>query len=448
MPRPSALPVPAQPPARVDVTLHLNVLGDEAFTSADVTEWWLHHILCLAGAAPHEQFLRLGGSRHLRLSMQVAPGAGDRPAPLLHVRADLSEGRPVAVTATRHLRLAPGQRQTLDLHLPADPQPYARLTVTSGLMTGSPAPPAALRAQAVTLGWAPPDAPPTARVIAGGYELRTPSGTLYHDGQRVCALHAAADRAYRSRGGPAGPLGLPAGSALIPERWHVPFRAHDLLHRPGGTALLPRHVWAAWSSARARLGAPTGDTAPLAARGLTLTPCQRGTLVTDEETRARVPTRTVHVRAARLARALGRHLRAQLPPGGQVRVCPPAPGSPLRYAVVFTGPAGPPVTLEVPLVLRLTPAPDTRRPVRLSARQAGVIDLPTGLPAAQARTILRVLEAALGRPATLLRLPEGSGLVGARVTLDGALHLDVLHRQAAGACGRQSTGLSADPDVT
>ena len=36
MPRPSALPVPAQPPARVDVTLHLNVLGDEAFTSADV----------------------------------------------------------------------------------------------------------------------------------------------------------------------------------------------------------------------------------------------------------------------------------------------------------------------------------------------------------------------------------------------------------------------------
>ncbi|WP_155297790.1 hypothetical protein [Deinococcus kurensis] len=170
--------------------------------------------------------------------------------------------------------------------------------------------------------------------------------------------------------------------------------------------------------------------------------------MTDEETRARVPTRTLCVRAARLARALGRHLRAQLPPGGQVQMCPPAPGSPLRYAVVFTGPAGPPVTLEVPLVLRLTPAPDTRRLVRLSARQAGVIDLPTGLPAAQARTILRVMEAALGRPATLLRLPEGSGLVGARVTLDGALHLDVLHRQAVGARGCPSMDPSAGTDVT
>ncbi len=429
MTTPSVPTEPAPIPTQIDVSLHLHVLNDETFTAADTTETRLYHTLPQpCELAPITQVLRLGGRRHLRLELRMSPGGDALPEGALHVQADLTEHHPAPVTASHHVLLPVGETQTLNLQLPGDPHPYALLTLTSTQTPSRADPPAALRAHARHLGWGTPDELRHVEVIAGGHQLRTPSGTLYHDGQRLCALHSAADHADRARGGTEGPLGMPGGHALTPHHWHVPFHTHDLLHGPAGTALLPRHVWTEWHSTRTQLGDPVSDTVNLVPQGLTVTACQRGTLVTDATTHARLPTRTRHVSAARVTRSLQRQLQPHLPPGLRAQVRPPAPGSPLRSAVTFTASGMAPVTLDLPFALRVTPTPDARRPARLSARQAGVIALPAGTPDVLAHQILSALEGTLGRPATLLDFPPGCGLIGARVTPEGALDLDFLSR--------------------
>ncbi len=424
--RPASRPAPQ--PAPVAVTLHLDVLNDETFAPADHTQVWLHDQLAALQAGTHAHFLRLGGTRslHLHLHWSAANTVG--------VQADLCDAGPepatarhsATLTARHRATLAVGGAAALELRLPGDPQPYARLTVHAA-RSADPALHAALHGRAAALGWLTPDDPGILQVIPGGYRLRAPGGTLYHDGRSIHALHSGADRQYLARGGPGGPLGLPRASALTPGLWHVPFQAHDLLRTPAGVALLTRAAWTQWQASCGHLGDPVADTAALPHHALTVTPCESGTLLTAPDRPTPVPTRTLLLPARHVTRRVQAHLRGYLPPGMAAQVCPPVPGAPQQYAVTFSGPGQAPITLRVPLALRVTPTPDGRRGVTLRARQAGLIVLPPGTPPDPAHDLLGVLEAALGRPAPLLSLPPGSGLIGAHVTPNG-VRLDFLPR--------------------
>lgn len=419
---PPQRPPDPPPPPHLDLTLDLRVLNDENFAPGDHTRHASQIRLPLRERPhTHRHDLRLGGSRTLTIAVHCPL---DRHPHTLRVEATIRETRPAPARARHHARLPlrPGPAAPLDLplHLPGDPHPYAHLTLRCTLSPAGPDPGGALHARAGSLGWTPGHL----QAVPGGYQLTTDHGTLYHDGQRLSALHHHADTHYQARGGPGGPLGLPTGDALTSPGWTLAFARHTLRHDRGHTALLTRAAAAHWPAAGATLGLPVADTTRLdRPRGpLDVTPCEHGTLLVDPTRPARITPRTLSVRPARVTRWLQAHLDRAAP---GATFSDPWPGPPLRYPLTLNAPGGP-LTLCVPLALKVSPAPDARREVHLGARQAGLIDLPPGTPARAARHALRALDDLLRRPLQLAALPAGNHLIGAHVTPDGGLHLDFL----------------------
>lgn len=417
-------------PEHLELTLDLHILNDENFAPTDdVHHHSRHHLALTAHPRSHQHFLRLGGSRSLHLTLTCPPERGRH----LSIRADLHETRPAPIRARHHtlLHLTPGTtgRHHLNLHLPGDPHPYAHLTVQHTLIPPETDPEtdpaAALHGRATRLGWTPDHL----LSVPGGHQLATDQGSLYHHGQHVHALHAHADHQYHRHGGPAGPLGLPTSDALTTPTWTLHCARHTLRHQPEtGAVLLSRLAWTHWQQAGAELGPPVTDTTRLPTPDrLEVTACQRGTLLTDPDTGARITTRTLHLPPERVTRWLQRHLNRHLPPGATATIEHPWPGHPLQYPLTLHLDDHP-VLVIVPLTLRVSPPPDGRRPTSLSARQAGLIDLPAGLTSRAARRTLDALEGLFSRPMLLASLPAGHHLIGAHVTADGGLHLDFLPR--------------------
>ncbi|GGN30474.1 hypothetical protein [Deinococcus daejeonensis] len=432
---PPQRPPDPPPPPHLDLTLDLRVLNDENFARSDATHHASHTRLPLLGRPhTHRQYVRLGGSRTLTLNLHCPPVL--HPTDLhphtlhphtLHVEAVISETRPAPARARHHatipLRTGPPTPQHLPLHLPGDPHPYAHLTLRCTLVPAGPDPGIALHARACSLGWTPTHL----HAVPGGHQLTTDHGALYHDGHATRALHHHADTQYHACGGPCGPLGLPTGDALTSPGWTLTFAGHTLRHDRGHTALLTRAAAAHWPAAGAILGLPVADTTRLdrPPGPLDVTPCEHGTLLVDPNRPARITPRTLRVPPARVTRWLQAHLDPTGSGEQSGQFSDPWPGQPLRYPLTIHTPGGP-LTLCVPLALKISPTPDARRETHLNARQAGVIDLPPGTPARAARHALRVLDDLLRRPPLLATLGAGHHLIGAHVTPDGGLHLDFL----------------------
>ncbi|GAA0521816.1 hypothetical protein [Deinococcus depolymerans] len=452
---PSPTHTPDHPQAQLTHTTHLQVTDDETF-GRDHALGCQHDLTLLGPACPDAAYhLRGLGGRDRQVTLSVTftltpagPVQISGEARLLARPPDLP-ARELGCAAFSG-QVAPGETRTLRTRLCCHESgdEYARITLTVQHTALHPADPAGtLHACAQALGAAhtgPPAGP--CEAVRGGHRRSYRHADLYASpATGVHEIRGDLRRRYDALGGPDSLLGLP-----VSDPTPTADRAGQFSHFQGGSLFLhPRtgpmavhgDLRAAWASAgweRGPLGYPTSDTLPLAPDG-SFNDFQNGVLVLLAG-RPTPPVTATLTRGALLAAvdaALRRHL-----PAGLLDSVTLAGVSDTRFDLrrsgnrvltfhlrgpVRPGPHGrpdPAFEAWLPVQFAASPAPDACRPVRLIARQAGLITL-RAPPDRQGR--LPSLGDALGRllraPVTLASVPGHAGLLSFKVLADGSLSL-------------------------